>query len=393
MSGFLRKSFAVMSLFFLLCGIFPLYSCTNAPSETEVLLSGFENYEEMTKMTYGGFFGRVSLNRDPAYVSEGEASAKLNPIGDTFQTTAKPTLSVPLDGGNGNYSDLSSLKKVKIDFYNCSQREISVNYYFVFGKDGAASQKNALVLEGNGWSRISVGFDSRISSLNFNLNEASALCFEFFPEGSSVSDLYLDNLRLVFGEQSEDVSSVMELDENEICSFDRLYQEFCVSISGYDDISGIEPVLSINSDPAYSKTGRSLCMLAPEGHSEMASWPYFEFSRKLIEKVGFSDYGDDSCFALDVYNANDKEMWFYVDFWRKAPAEKRTFSFCAVANTWTSFILPFGEINAGDTSLNRLTDGLDIIRVCYYEFVGKGEQTFYFDSFRIIPGNDQGDGK
>ena len=53
---------------------------------------GFETFEEAAKCNYYNYFGRVEINKQSAFVSEGKASLKINAIGDSWETMLNPSL-------------------------------------------------------------------------------------------------------------------------------------------------------------------------------------------------------------------------------------------------------------------------------------------------------------
>lgn len=344
---------------------------------------GFETFEDAAKCNYYNYFGRVEINKQSAFVSEGKASLKINAIGDSWETMLNPTLEVLLN--EGDYADITKLKEVTFDMYNDTEKETNISYYFTFETQEAKTQKQTIQLQPKAWTKISYAFDSASASLLFDLTKATSLCFEFNkPENiQAPSDLYLDNIKLQYTEEGPKLPEI-QLGEKEICSFDKLYQLYVVLSGGHGDVAGITPKLSINDNPNFAKSGKSLKVEIPKGRMrDTNNWPYFEISSKVIEKANLGQYPNTSYIVFDVYNDSDEAQPLYFETWRKSVSQKLTIGLSSASpKTWTTYRIPFAQLNEKDTPETYLTKDLARIRIAWYEFAGS-DRVCYFDDFRI----------
>ena len=91
----------IITFLLVLCSVFGLSSCqiTDGGKDTEkekdiVLINGFEDVSEMDTLTNHGVLGKVSLNKDNAYVKSGEGTFEKVP-------SPYPTPKTFVDGSSG----------------------------------------------------------------------------------------------------------------------------------------------------------------------------------------------------------------------------------------------------------------------------------------------------
>ena len=102
--------------------------CTEEPApdpdaalKEDVLVNGFENWtpDLQTALIYNDF-GKVSLNTDKKFITQGERSARLDPLGGKYVSSSAPIVMFSLrsDTYGFDYSDLSYAEYVTFDMYN-----------------------------------------------------------------------------------------------------------------------------------------------------------------------------------------------------------------------------------------------------------------------------------
>ena len=80
-------------------------------------ISSFETLEEYYTFQFGGRFGKVNVNEDKTYVTDGEASMKMEVWGQVHKTGVEgPTVQITLDESGS--TDLSRLKNFTFDLFN-----------------------------------------------------------------------------------------------------------------------------------------------------------------------------------------------------------------------------------------------------------------------------------
>ena len=224
----------------LVSSVFGLSSCSfDFGSETETerpygLVSDFENYDEINKFTFEWYFGSASINTDPQYVTSGNASMKVTDTKKTAQVT------IPLSGqfATVDYSDTSKLESVELDLYNASEEPYEMTIKLLY-KDGmVSSKKQEIVLEPNQWTNYVWQVDLKSISVNAEVTEASGFVINF--EKNSEKTVYVDRLQFNYSEENLPVYEVT-LDENELCSFEKEYQEYALYSGVYGTTTDFSP--------------------------------------------------------------------------------------------------------------------------------------------------------
>lgn len=372
----------------LVSSVFGLSSCSfDFGNKTDAerpygLVSDFENYDEINKFTFEWYFGSASINTDPQYVTSGSASMKVTNTKKTAQVT------IPLSGqfATVDYSDTSKLESVELDLYNASEEPYEMTIKLLY-KDGmVSSKKQEIVLEPNQWTNYVWQVDLKSISVNAEVTEASGFVINF--EKNSEKTVYVDRLQFNYSKENLPVYEVT-LDENELCSFEKEYQEYALYSGVYGTSTDYWPESYINTDSEYVKEGeKSLKMVAPAGVK--GRYPYLSFAMRVLEEANWAQYGNDAALSFWVYNAYEKNMLLMLDFFRKGSTVQRQFSYLLKPG-WTNIVLTFPELNKPDGGVDLLTSSLQEFRLVYESFAETEtlkEKVLYFDDFKILKGDE-----
>ena len=387
MKGRMKKILlAATSSVLFVASIFGFSSCN--PSVTDDsqkpygLVSDFENYDEISKFTFEWYFGAASINTDPQYITNGSGSMKVT---DTKKTA---TLTIPLSGqfASADYSDTSKLQSVELDLYNDSD-EIYTMFVGLQYKDGmVSSEKQTIALQPKQWTEFVWNVDLKSISVNADVTEASGFLINF--EKNSDKTVYVDRLQFKYSQEKLPVYEVA-LDEGELCSFEKEYQEYALYSGVYGTSTDYWPETAINTDTQYVKEGeKSLKMVAPAGVK--GRYPYIAFALRVLEKANWAQYGNEAALSFWVYNAQDKNFLLNLDFFRRGSTVQRGFTHL-LAPGWTNVILTFPEINKQDGGVDLLTSSLQEFRLVYESFAETEtlkEKVLYFDDFKILKGSE-----
>ena len=343
MKGKMKKILLVVtSSFLLIASIFGLSSCGKDEVETDNsqkpygLVSDFENYDEISKFTFEWYFGAASINTDSQYVTSGNGSMKVT---DTKKTAA---VTIPLSGqwASDDYSDTSKLQSVELDLYNASEEVYTISVSLLY-KDGmVSSEKQTISLQPNEWTKYKWNVDLKSISVNADVTEASGFLINF--EKNSDKTVYLDRLQFNYSKEKLPVYDVT-LDDGELCSFEKEYQEYAMYSGTYGTSTDYWPETYINTDTEYVKEGeKSLKMVAPAGVK--GRYPYIAFALIVLEEANLAQYGNEAALSFWVYNAQEKNMLLILDFFRQGSTVQRGFNYLLKPG-WTNVILTFPELN------------------------------------------------
>ena len=192
-----------------------MWSTTEPVSATKLL--GFENYTEITgadtgvKLSVGNMLGRMEINADPRYVSEGVASLKVQPQGDYSNPGKHPYIKLDMSGEKytatydatisdiTTHADFSGYKSISFDVYNPESVAQKIRVGLMIGESSyITTNKQTYTLAPNSWTTctydlyIMAGFDF------YTLDSLRFIVLEFLNHKESKNDvpsaLYIDDL-------------------------------------------------------------------------------------------------------------------------------------------------------------------------------------------------------
>jgi hypothetical protein len=249
---------------------------------------------------------------------------------------------------------------------------------------GAKTQIWTTTLKMNAWTIVSPNFDVSLMSLGYDLDKVYGIGFEFERVGQNykgANDIYIDNLRVERYETAPEPIK-MDLAENEICSFDKLWQTAVCFPAYYSPMAGYELQTSINTDLNYSRNGKSLKMVQPAVQPGQGwGWAYLKFPNKYVEAMNLKQYSGQDAFSLWVYSESDLAISMSLHFWRKSSTEDRGIT-KIVGKGWTQLIWTFDEINAKDAGVGLITHDVSELRLVFNSY--QEDLVLYFDEFSII---------
>lgn len=363
----------------------PMVQAVMAESEaSEKLIEDFETFRDCTdNIVYGNYFGKFQMNTQADYITNGKGSIKLNPTGDAFLSSGLPNMQIRLQDADRN---LTKLKRVTADFYNATDHDYEIGVFFKVGRIVEANTPMTKILLKKGqWTKVGKTIDTAVISLCNDMTDVNSVCFEFelCADKEKANDIYMDNVRFEFSDQMPQPVE-MTLDENEFCSFDKLYQKEVFIEDYYSVMSDYAFELSLNSNLQYSKNGKSLKMYVPACPDGMSwGWPNVQFAENLVKAVDLSQYDGNDEFSFWLYNASKINVNLSVDFWRTHTSGKRSFTHMVYPG-WNNVKMTLDEINEMDGGLDILTDSLTLLNICVFPFTGADALELYLDEMEII---------
>lgn len=194
-------TFILSAMFFVLAGC-----ASRQPVANEELLFSYESYDELLSLTaFGGLYGEIDINDDPAYVTEGKHSAKFildNTYGFYPVTAAGPTTETPRFSFRSSdlperFIWLDRLSKFSLDIYNGEDEEFTL-YMCITDGDGKYLYADGAKLSGKSWTYVEFDLKPWFFSKDTAFGD-----IEFYLRGTENADggkaeLYLDNVRVTF---------------------------------------------------------------------------------------------------------------------------------------------------------------------------------------------------
>ncbi len=348
------------------------------------LLQGFEKMEDYLLFDYDGkygsastYFGDITVNKDENYLTEGTGSmryevADMESYPDQYMSS---TFLVPTKNGKVNYSDFRKVKSFSVDIYNDTETDVdlSVCPANILGKTWALQQRYLMtytnyVLPAKSWTNVTYTVDRALIDMVLDVQSIGWIAFRF---GGVNAVVFLDNLRVQTTENPYQAPEFV-LDENEVCSFDKEYQQVLAFPYRNGDV---KLQIELNTDRQYSVSGNSLKVTIP-GNSEKSGYITMKLSDKLMAAVNLSSYEKDAKFAFDVKKMYNREQWilptFKNSYWGTR-TEVRGVNIPEGQEWWTF------EVALADVCSSPDTFELS------FPVAGTTDRVLYFDNFRMIP--------
>lgn len=217
---------------------FGIAGCQEPEQEVtnEIVLADFEQWKpDFQLLRLFNNFGKVTRNDNLEFVKSGKYSAKLQTVGSTINNS-KPLMYVTAISKlfEYDYRDFTEYNEVVVYVYNTFDVEKEVTVGLVTGVVSEASistaQGQTFVLKPKAWTRIDYWLNVDFLNLFVDLENVEGVYFEFENTGNMYVDeknvYYIDDLKLVKAEQKQEINDVITVDEWEVCSFEKDYQNF-----------------------------------------------------------------------------------------------------------------------------------------------------------------------
>lgn len=367
----------------------------NTGAKTEVLFHSFESIDELYSLSGGGRFGRVSLNEDTNYVTEGKSSVKIEVYGDYKAGTSKPQIKIKLNEDNKfAYSDFSRVKEIAFDLFseNEEDKKIEISLTFADEASSTATTKSQEYVVSKGWNTIVYKVDGSLLSISHDIKKLSSININFEKGLDRTAPPFLYYMDNMVVEQKIIEWDPLELvqKENELCSFDN---EIQVSLMGSNCVGpGLPyaPQLSYNQELLYCKnhTGTSMKVLMPAGQMVNNSWPYVDFNVKLFEKYNLTEMAlEGKELVFDIFNTGSTYN-LGIEYSSSTIKGIRGSVAITAKTGWNEIRFPlsklYEKVAVVDEKEVHLSDPGIMSRfiISWCEFVGD-DKVMYFDNFRF----------
>ena len=371
-------------------------------------LASFESVKEIETLGSFGELGKIGFNQDKAFVSEGNASLKVEvhggrQVGMPYIGDWRPCLMYYTIDNNytEHWKDYSKTKCFMMDVYNDSDRDTAIslfldpessNYSSIYLKEQVAlkGKKTTLVFETNLTRNVNCGIGA-LKDIQIN--------FTPVLEGQTPLKLYIDNFRAVdYADENYQVPQTamptVNNDEGEICYFESDYFVNTMQVR-HTDLAVIPPNmfprLSLNSDSYFVSEGKnSMRITRPSTVASTKEWrcgAYVEFPSRYVETIDFDKYDkNNSSIRMDVYNDYDYAFDFVLQFLDKTGYVEHVVTL--KPNSWNEVEIPMNKNMEGAANKGLQLDWSSVqsMRFLLQEYYGTGEADIYVDNLRVVGG-------
>ena len=360
------------------------------PSNPVRLVNDFETQKDLNSMMMYTVLGKVTVQSDESYISHGEASAKITVMADPFDggyDAYTPSLyqSMNIKKDGRDYRDFSKTGTVEFDLYNSSDTQQRIGLALYYSYYNGSSAREWFTLAPNAWTtvRYSVTRELIPESKNGEGNTVRNVegVYLYFDRQQEETNFYLDALRLYSNDSPIGESVKGELKENEICSFDSLWQITGTAMS----TGNARPTLS--QSKAFTSDGGS--SLKVQTTATAAGGYYYFYLRKanLYKFANFSKLSDDDYFCFELYSPTDGGFEGAIHMYIYTAGQSAYISetvFNVTAGNLSKVRIPLSEINSApnadpenDACFQYLID------ITFGYRTSNSSQTFYIDNVRV----------
>lgn len=361
----------------------------DAALKEDVLLNNFEGWApDLQLARFMNGFGKISLNSDSQYVSKGEKSARLDPLGWTGAGSL-PLVYFPTqsDTFQFDYSDFSYVDYVSFDIYNANGEEKTMNAGLVSKVTSIESINRVCDQEFTlqpGWNTCTIQVEASVLAITADITDIKGVYFMFENAHSlnvteDTPKYYLDNIMLVKKDEKSSTEFEIILRENEIADFELLYQQYMVA---NDNPSTVE-VVNAAEYGLVAPSGNKVLRVVLNGVNT-GYWKYFRISEVLIQATklnGMSEAAAQNAYiCFETYNNTDSVVNIPLDFTRASDGKAflSTPNNCA-PKQWTSYEYKITDILKEEPSF--LEDPGQFL--LNYKDDSSVDREFFFDNFRI----------
>lgn len=394
-----KKNCVLACLLSLVCCAAGFAGCGGEPApdpdaalKEDVMVNGFEDWtpDLQTALIFNDF-GKVSLNTDKTYVTQGERSARLDPLGGAYVSSSAPIVmfSLKSDTYGFDYADLSYADYLSFDIYNAQDEDKTVYAGFAGEVNSVSSVSRVgekeFVLK-PGWNSCQLEVEAALISIMGDLTEVPGVYFRFESAGSAnVVDegenktprYYLDNMWLIKKPDKSESDFTMELRENEIADFERIWQEYMFT----NDNPGLVEVVDADEFGLTAPSGDKVLHVQFDGTSSQ-NWLQMEISSELLNRTALfgmsSDVAENAYICFETYNNTDSMVNLVMVYRTPTSSLISTQNNCA-PHTWTSYEYCVADLLALD---NGFLTAMGNFQISYKDDY-TGTKEYFFDNFRI----------
>ena len=396
----MKKKYCVLAcLLSLVCCAAGFAGCGGEPApdpdaalKEDVMVNGFEDWtpDLQTALIFNDF-GKVSLNTDKTYVTQGERSARLDPLGGAYVSSSAPIVmfSLKSDTYGFDYADLSYADYLSFDIYNAQDEDKTVYAGFAGEVTSVTSisrvGEKEFVLK-PGWNTCQLEVEAALISIMGDLTEVPGIYFRFESAGSAnvveegenkTPRYYLDNMWLIKKPDKSESNFTMELRENEIADFERIWQEYMFT----NDNPGLVEVVDADEFGLTAPSGDKVLHVQFDGTSSQ-NWLQMEISSELLNRTALfgmsSDVAKNAYICFETYNNTDSTVNLCMVYRTPTSLLISTDNNCA-PHTWTSYEYCVADLLALD---NGFLTAMGNFQISYKDDY-TGTKEYFFDNFRI----------
>lgn len=353
-----------------------------AESGDSMTISSFESYDELQTFSWFNNFGRVDVNENSAFITNGSKSARLelhgNPSGNM------PTMYIWCDTKYFSNYNFSSVMAITVDVFNESSKDVKMNLSFVTRKNKVRKEYPPTEFNlTSGKNNITYLIDRQVAKYLCDTDSMEYIKIEFEQPNSYTADrnvLYMDNL-VAHIDHNEVAPIVKTFKENEIFLFEDSADRFNIKAYSTQCSSKSFPKLSINSNLNFVSEGKqSLKIDVVVNPTDRAdAFPGLHVDKKYLDNFDWETMNDTDTISVEMYNTASAPKRIYFGVTDSLGKYTLATYKDLTPSAWTKLEFSIGDLKDA---------GLDVAKLGYFQ-INYGHEysgttySFYMDNFRF----------
>ncbi len=349
----------------------------DAVAENEYLLSGMNNYHEITGFDVGRM-NMITVNRDANYIKGGDASAKI--YFEDITGRIENAYAMTIDKEIPNAKEME-----EISFWVYSANDYATDFIFA-GYDTASRVifSDKAVLAANAWTEISIPIDRyQMKLINPTLR---SFRFVYDTHGEKVATFYMDSFKAKLNDEEPQTQTKTSFESGEILNFNTLADLVWatpVRRNSYGEIITI-PIYDYAVSAPFSEDGGALRLGVNRLTTLRSSTVIWNGSYQLTELTGFKvptalldkvDLAGMTKLSVDVYHdyTQARQLTFTIT---DEGGTSATVSAWVEPNEWTTLAIE----DFGIVDLTRIV----AIEFFYTEYMTFEDYNIYVDNLCYV---------
>lgn len=343
-----------------------------------ITLNDFETQIELSTLAMAGQLGKVELNTDEKYVTNGSKSAKVTVIHDPWSYSDDHVLyqGTDLVVRDEDFSNFAKTKRITMDVYNANETVEKIGMRLVYETGSSLSEWFSLTAGEFTTIEYTVARESipEVTDDGEKSNKVKGIEFLFeLPDGKD-NLFYLDNLCLYNSFTSvEPLKRSLKTDE--IASFDSWWQVASLTVTG----GNYAP--HTNWSKSMSKDVNPLLKLdcVPGG----STWPTIRIDTEHCAMIDWGSYSGNDAMKFDIYLPEGQWMEVSITLYgASVPMFQKLIVLEAGKWNELSFTVDYIMANPYEGTSRRFSL-INGISIGYREFEGTENRQLYIDNIRM----------
>ncbi len=396
-------------------------ACNDKTETTDSTVESFYNFEDYDRnlMQVRPFqsFGVITDNKEAEYVSQGESSLKIQPLGE-YGTSNKPYLVFPTYSPvyDYNFMDFAQYKCFSGDFYNAEERDIEMEVGLATSQptytrllqwmNTSITEKYVLK---PGWNKVVYFVEHDLINISANINQIFGVFVSFDNANSMYTEdapvLYADNLQLeklatpyVQAERTYALNKDEEKGVYEIASFEKAYQKYMIWCGQYRHRYA-QPDYDIYNPLMGEEVGNVLRFITRPTNLTENNYPWSYISAELFKQYDIegikADTANDYYFCFDIYNNSETSVRLGVEYMSSlndfSQISKTWHEEVVSPKTWATYRHDIKSIDlivgkdptTGQSITKKWLDDMGNVRFAWDRYDSGERREFWLDNLRI----------